>query len=200
MIHEAEYRQTGINSLIIVFILRQFFCRLWELSQEMGCLLLTAVGTALLLLILVILWKTSSVARLYLKFTIFAITSMVSATAPIPLMLLRPRDWRNALYVLCFWISTRKSYKIPFVFRIPAAGCRASAKLMGVKCTVKGKENIVKDSGCVVLINHQSALDLLGKYRVYNKKFKANTKIREFQRCRNRTIQLYLSYLFHSFH
>lgn len=47
--------------------------------------------------------------------------------------------------------------------RIPAAGCRASCKLLGLKTEVKGKENIVKDSGCVVLINHQSALDLIGK-------------------------------------
>jgi len=27
---------------------------------------------------------------------------------------------------------------------------------------MKGQENIVQNSGCVVLINHQSCLDLLG--------------------------------------
>ncbi|KAK9744411.1 Acyltransferase [Popillia japonica] len=66
---------------------------------------------------------------------------MFFATSPIPLMLRQPKDSKNAL--------------------LPAAGLRLIAKLMGLKCTVRGKENIVKDSGCVVVINHQSILDLI---------------------------------------
>lgn len=34
---------------------------------------------------------------------------------------------------------------------------------------MRGQENIVQNSGCVVLINHQSCLDLLGKQKVYVK-------------------------------
>lgn len=68
----------------------------------MGPLLWIVLAIALLLLTATILWKTSHFAKLFLKFTIFAIASMVSATAPIPLMLLRPRDSRNALYVARF--------------------------------------------------------------------------------------------------
>ncbi|XP_022910082.1 1-acyl-sn-glycerol-3-phosphate acyltransferase beta [Onthophagus taurus] len=89
----------------------------------------------------IVLWKTSSVARYYFKFSIFALASVVFATTPIPFMLLKPKDSKNAL--------------------IPAAGLRLAAKLMGVKCIVHGKENIVKDSGCVVVINHQSVIDLI---------------------------------------
>ena len=36
-------------------------------------------------------------------------------------------------------------------------------KLLGIKFELRGHENIVQDSGCVVLMNHQSALDVLGK-------------------------------------
>lgn len=45
---------------------------------------------------------------------------------------------------------------------MPAWGLRALSKFMGLKFRIRGKENIVKGSGCVVLINHQSALDLIG--------------------------------------
>lgn len=55
-------------------------------------------------------------------------------------MLPRMRDWRNAL--------------------IPAWGITKVAKLIGITFRIRGKENIVKNTGCVVLINHQSALDL----------------------------------------
>lgn len=48
------------------------------------------------------------------------------------------------------------------ICRIPAKVLRILSKFMGLKYTVRGKENIVKGSGCVVLINHQSALDLIG--------------------------------------
>ncbi|XP_030767658.1 1-acyl-sn-glycerol-3-phosphate acyltransferase alpha [Sitophilus oryzae] len=88
-----------------------------------------------------ILWKVSSIARWFIKWTLFIIVSLVSATLPIPVMLLKPRDPRNAL--------------------IPAAALRVFCNLLGIKVTVEGHENIIKDSGCVVLINHQSQLDLL---------------------------------------
>ncbi|GJQ72965.1 hypothetical protein Trydic_g1605 [Trypoxylus dichotomus] len=84
---------------------------------------------------------TSPTVRYYLKFFTFGIASVFCATSPIPFMLRRPKDSKNAL--------------------IPAAGLRLTAKLLGLRCTVRGKENIVKDSGCVVVINHQSVLDLI---------------------------------------
>lgn len=46
--------------------------------------------------------------------------------------------------------------------RIPSWGARQVAKLLGVKYQLRGHENIVKDSGTIVLMNHQSALDLCG--------------------------------------
>lgn len=59
-----------------------------------------------------------------------------------PLMLLNPRDYRNAL--------------------LPAYGCVKLGKLLGVEFELRGLENLDKQKGAVVLINHQSALDLIG--------------------------------------
>ncbi|XP_074025565.1 1-acyl-sn-glycerol-3-phosphate acyltransferase alpha isoform X1 [Leptinotarsa decemlineata] len=104
---------------------------------KMGLLLYSLA----LVTLLVILWKISSAARYWIKYTIFFLVCIMSACLPIPLMLLKPRDSRNAL--------------------IPAAGLRASLSFLGLKYTVEGHENIVKNSGSVILINHQSFLDLI---------------------------------------
>lgn len=57
-------------------------------------------------------------------------------------MLRRPMDYRNAKY--------------------PAWGGRLTSKVLGLKWEVRGKENIPQvDDGCVVVMNHQSSIDLL---------------------------------------
>lgn len=35
---------------------------------------------------------------------------------------------------------------------------------MGFNFIIRGHENIVKDTGAIVIINHQSAVDLMGMY------------------------------------
>ncbi|RZC39267.1 1-acyl-sn-glycerol-3-phosphate acyltransferase acl-2, partial [Asbolus verrucosus] len=97
--------------------------------------------TMVLMALITLLWRVSALARYYLKYMYFGIISCIMASAPIPLMLLKPRDSRNAL--------------------IPAAGVRVCCRLIGVTISLEGQENIVRNSGCVVLINHQSMLDLL---------------------------------------
>ncbi|XP_058453578.1 1-acyl-sn-glycerol-3-phosphate acyltransferase alpha-like isoform X2 [Malaya genurostris] len=83
----------------------------------------------------------SSTARYYVKFLCFIVLSMVCAVGPIPFMLLRPRDYRNAL--------------------LPAYLCTKFGAMLGVSFEVRGKENIHRQHGGVVLMNHQSALDLI---------------------------------------
>ncbi|XP_050099896.1 1-acyl-sn-glycerol-3-phosphate acyltransferase alpha-like isoform X2 [Anopheles aquasalis] len=83
----------------------------------------------------------SSTARYYFKFFCFIALSVVCAVGPVPLMLLRPRDYRNAI--------------------IPAYLCVGFGKMLGASFTVRGKENIQRNHGGVVLMNHQSALDLI---------------------------------------
>lgn len=103
----------------------------------MGLLLWTLI----VLVLLTLLWKISDAGKYYIKWTLFGVICALSATLPIPLMLLRPKDPRNAL--------------------IPAAGLRACCSVLGITLKVEGLENIIKGSGSVVLINHQSMLDLI---------------------------------------
>lgn len=83
----------------------------------------------------------SSTARYYFKFFCFVVLSVVCAVGPVPLMLLRPRDYRNAL--------------------LPAYLCTKFGKALGASFEVRGKENVNRQHGGVVLMNHQSALDLV---------------------------------------
>lgn len=96
---------------------------------------------ALSLAVLVVLWHVSRACRYYLKFTLFLLLSLFFGTVFIPLMFFKPRDWRNAL--------------------LPAWGARQISKILGIQFHLRGLDNVVNDSGCVVLINHQSCLDLL---------------------------------------
>ncbi|KAH8249019.1 hypothetical protein KR032_005167 [Drosophila birchii] len=58
----------------------------------------------------------------------------------VPFMILRPRDYRNAL--------------------VPSWCFRQLCRLMGITMEVRGLENVRKDHGAVVIMNHQSAVDL----------------------------------------
>ncbi|XP_033329668.1 1-acyl-sn-glycerol-3-phosphate acyltransferase alpha isoform X1 [Megalopta genalis] len=78
--------------------------------------------------------------RYYIKFCFFIFIAATVPTISIPFMLLRIRDWRNA---------------------IPTAWClKLGMRLLGVQYHVRGKENLVQNSGSIVLINHQSSIDL----------------------------------------
>lgn len=92
------------------------------------------------MVLVIILFTMSSIARYYIKFTIFVVLCLIFATAPVPLMLLKPFDPKNAL--------------------IPAALLRFSARMLGIRWKVRGLENVDNSRGAVVLINHQSGLDL----------------------------------------
>ncbi|XP_071564523.1 1-acyl-sn-glycerol-3-phosphate acyltransferase alpha-like isoform X1 [Temnothorax nylanderi] len=103
------------------------------------CGIYSTSGIALLF-IFVMLCALSESVRYRVKFTFFIIASALAAGLWIPFMLFRIGSWKNAL--------------------MPARGVVTVAKIIGMNFRFRGKENIVKDSGCVVLINHQSSLDL----------------------------------------
>ncbi|KAH8410550.1 hypothetical protein KR009_001329 [Drosophila setifemur] len=58
----------------------------------------------------------------------------------VPFMILRPRDYRNALF--------------------PSWCFRQLCRMMGITMEVRGLENVRRDHGSVVIMNHQSAVDL----------------------------------------
>ncbi|XP_073942443.1 1-Acylglycerol-3-phosphate O-acyltransferase 2 isoform X2 [Choristoneura fumiferana] len=90
--------------------------------------------------LVLILFTTSAIARYYIKYVFFMAAALVFSSAPLPLMLLRPFSPKNAL--------------------LPAALLRYSARLLGMRFTVRGLENVDNSRGTVVLLNHQSCLDL----------------------------------------
>ncbi|XP_011194917.1 1-acyl-sn-glycerol-3-phosphate acyltransferase alpha [Zeugodacus cucurbitae] len=104
----------------------------------MGCVC-EMIGLAC---ILALILSFSSKAPYQLKMATFMIGSGAIVLICIPLMIFRPRDYRNAF--------------------IPAWGCRQLCKALGVTMEVRGLENIRTKHGAVVLINHQSFLDLCG--------------------------------------
>ncbi|KAL5281761.1 hypothetical protein ACFFRR_005230 [Megaselia abdita] len=82
----------------------------------------------------------SSKAPYQLKMGMFGLVSGIIVLISLPFMLLRPKDHRNALF--------------------PAAGCRILGRMLGVTMEVRGLENVDVTHGSVVLMNHQSLLDL----------------------------------------
>ncbi|CAG9575689.1 unnamed protein product [Danaus chrysippus] len=90
--------------------------------------------------LLIILFTISSMARYYIKFTLFIVLSLIFASVPLPLMFFRPFSPKNAL--------------------IPAYFLRLTARFLGIRWTVRGLENVDDSRGAVVLLNHQSSLDL----------------------------------------
>jgi 1-acyl-sn-glycerol-3-phosphate acyltransferase len=57
----------------------------------------------------------------------------------------------------------------PCFARIPAWCIVQVGKVIGVSLEIQGVENINKDHGGVVLINHQSAIDLMGEFAAASK-------------------------------
>ncbi|KAI8429723.1 hypothetical protein MSG28_000284 [Choristoneura fumiferana] len=84
--------------------------------------------------------KKMAVCAALQHYVFFMAAALVFSSAPLPLMLLRPFSPKNAL--------------------LPAALLRYSARLLGMRFTVRGLENVDNSRGTVVLLNHQSCLDL----------------------------------------
>lgn len=78
--------------------------------------------------------------RFYIKIQLLAISAILAVTIQFPFMFLRIGDWRNAMLPL--WVI----HKV--------------MQFVGVTFEIRGKENIIKDSGKVIVTNHQSLLDL----------------------------------------
>lgn len=107
----------------------------------MACSLSELIGLAIVALLL---FSMSNRVQYYSKMFIFIISALVAAVFPIPIMLPRPKDWRNAL--------------------IPAWCIVKVGEFIGLTFEIQGIENINREEGSVVLINHQSAVDLIGEY------------------------------------
>ncbi|KAL7028434.1 hypothetical protein ACKWTF_005829 [Chironomus riparius] len=104
----------------------------------MACSLSELIGLAIVALLL---FSMSNRVQYYSKMFIFVISALVAAVFPIPIMLHRPKDWRNAL--------------------IPAWCIVKVGEFLGLTFEIQGIENLNQNEGSVVLVNHQSAIDLI---------------------------------------
>ncbi|KAG5684941.1 hypothetical protein PVAND_014149 [Polypedilum vanderplanki] len=104
----------------------------------MACSLTELIGLAVVALVL---FSMSNRVQYYSKMVFFIVSALIAACVPIPFMLRRPKDYRNALF--------------------PAWCIVKVGELLGVSFEVQGIENINPDKGGVVLINHQSGIDLM---------------------------------------
>lgn len=53
---------------------------------------------------------------------------------------------------------------LPLYFRLASRICRHISRVLGLHWEVTGKEYLEKDEACVIVANHQSSLDVLGKF------------------------------------
>lgn len=60
----------------------------------MACSLCEFLGLAI---VAIVLFSVSNRVQFYVKMSVFLLSALVAAVVPIPLMLHRPRDYRNAL-------------------------------------------------------------------------------------------------------
>lgn len=54
-------------------------------------------------------------------------------------------------------------------YRLASSACHHISSLLGFKWELRGKEHLEKDEACIIVANHQSSLDILGKQTMNNK-------------------------------
>ncbi|XP_074113973.1 1-acyl-sn-glycerol-3-phosphate acyltransferase alpha-like [Cotesia typhae] len=92
-------------------------------------------------------YKKSNVMKFYLKFFVYYGLLVITNTLLIPILLIRPGDVRNCVIV--------------------ARACSYINRILGVTWEVRNKENLRNKKACIIVANHQSALDILGLHQIW---------------------------------
>ncbi|XP_044729039.1 1-acyl-sn-glycerol-3-phosphate acyltransferase alpha [Chrysoperla carnea] len=100
-----------------------------------------------ILLIIPFLYETSHIFRYYLKFFIYYSIVTINSVILIPFMLFRPFDVRNLLWASSF--------------------CHHISTILGLRWQLRGREHLEKDQACIIVANHQSAIDILGMFDIW---------------------------------
>lgn len=100
----------------------------------------------------------------YLKFSLYFLFSCFAlwSTVPVAVLRCRYRDSRNYWWSFGFGLWIAKL--ILLSFRFGARFLVMSAKLLGVKLKVHENPQLDKSESFIVVSNHQSGLDLIGKF------------------------------------
>jgi len=115
------------------------------------------------LFILFKIYKNYEAIKYYSKFSYYIVATMFVATILHPLFILRPRNVVNLVYA-----STLLKHV---------------SWLVGIKWDIRGTDLLKKRSACVIVSNHQSAIDILGElfFQPLNEKTLTNAFL--FQAC-----------------
>lgn len=115
------------------------------------------------ILLLPFLYESSHVFRYYLRFFVYYTWVMSISLVLIPIFLFKPGDVRNFLWVLIYLAKNQLCILRNSCFRYGAALCKYISPLLGLRWIVRGKENLEVERACIIVSNHQSSIDVLGK-------------------------------------
>ncbi|CAH1107127.1 unnamed protein product [Psylliodes chrysocephalus] len=107
----------------------------------------TEIFLASCILILPFLYESSHAFRYHLKFFLYYAIVMINSIILIPVYFFKPGDVKNLLIASDF--------------------CRGITNILGLRWTLRGKENLEKEQACIVIANHQSSLDILGMFNFW---------------------------------
>ncbi|KAK5650581.1 hypothetical protein RI129_001610 [Pyrocoelia pectoralis] len=98
-------------------------------------------------LLLPFLYESSQACRYYLRFIIYYTWVMFFSVCLIPIMALKAGDVRNFLYA--------------------AFCCKPISSILGLRWILRGKEHLEVDRACIIVSNHQSSIDILGLFDIW---------------------------------
>ncbi|KAJ9592759.1 hypothetical protein L9F63_015575, partial [Diploptera punctata] len=109
---------------------------------------LVTILAVMVILALPFLYDTHGPLQYHSRFIFYIASVSATATACIPIFMLRPWNVKNILYI---------TYILKHV-----------TKVMGITWELRGAEYLGADRGCVIVANHQSMLDILGMFNIWH--------------------------------
>ncbi|XP_046739021.1 1-acyl-sn-glycerol-3-phosphate acyltransferase alpha-like [Diprion similis] len=99
------------------------------------------------LVVLIVTSDSHDVVRFHARFLLYYIVSSTISVMGIPYLMLRPKDVRN-----CRDLSLL---------------LKQVTKILGIQWELRGADELSVERGCVVVANHQSTLDILGMFNIW---------------------------------
>ncbi|KAL3273468.1 hypothetical protein HHI36_014911 [Cryptolaemus montrouzieri] len=92
-------------------------------------------------------YSTSDKFKYYTKYIIYSFVCIVVSIIVLIVSIGRPRNVKNAMLSCILG--------------------QVASPLIGIEWEINGSENVPKDEACIIMANHQSALDILGMFHLW---------------------------------
>lgn len=117
----------------------------------------------LLVLTIVLTFIAKRFSAFHVKFFLAYSWVLTWAALYIPVAAFRPRNVKNLM-----WENSRSANNLwlkwtLYSSRVLSKILKFTGTICGIKCTFRGQENVSAEKTCILVANHQSALDLIGK-------------------------------------